>query len=259
MPSYELPVPGPPDATCSGIANLEAAMRGFLSDSTPWLDDAHGHITRHRISFPEMYTRLSDPLSYCLGPAIRQPTGLNRSTSEHRAREALLRSFGPIRPVSADRLTTLIFQTQIALESPCAGFRDRPSTSVPDDAGYFVDFEDPQAFGNHLESISQNLEVLLLDSAAAAATYAMVAIVALHPAWDGNGRLSRTIFNLILAEQYGWRGYLPIYELGSHSDGGWILALRRVQHEGDWSHMFRYLTCAAEIAHSINYSFKEVA
>lgn len=81
------------------------------------------------------------------------------------------------------------------------------------------------------------------------ATLIFFAIVHYHPFSDGNGRIARTIFNLLLRcgglpdDQY-----LPLFELMHRSQGGYEIALRNAEVFGNWNPLVRFMVSAFKIA-----------
>jgi len=75
----------------------------------------------------------------------------------------------------------------------------------------------------------------------------MTSLCNLHPFADGNGRLSRIVFNALLTTDGVRTPYVPLYELGRVSRGGFLIASRLAQYRGDWSALASFLTAAADI------------
>jgi hypothetical protein len=73
------------------------------------------------------------------------------------------------------------------------------------------------------------------------AVVAMSAFCALHPLTDGNGRMSRILFNLLL---YGDRRsigcYLPIATLAARSSSGFLISLKLSQFGNEWKSICKF-------------------
>ncbi len=74
------------------------------------------------------------------------------------------------------------------------------------------------------------------------ATTMLVIILNIHPFMDGNGRLSRLIFNALIAIIYGENiGYIPLYDFFNRSRGGFQIRLRQVEIQGNWLPLMEYI------------------
>jgi Fic family protein len=124
------------------------------------------------------------------------------------------------------------------------GVRGGPVRSLSDDEGRCVVYPPPQVLARGLEELAEAISAGFERQPGLTSIYAMVVICALHPFRNGNGRVSRVWFNWLLARASGKQVYIPLYELGEISDGGWLLALRRAQLHNEWFVIIRYvLTC----------------
>ncbi|HEY0312314.1 MAG TPA: Fic family protein [Allosphingosinicella sp.] len=122
-----------------------------------------------------------------------------------------------------------------------AAFRTKPIESHADALGRRSAFVDPLTISKFIERLAESLRPLWVEAPAFAAAAAMTVAAAIHPFMNGNGRMSRILFNQMLQESGLTRSYLPLYEIGLVTGGAWLLALRRAQQQGDWEHMMRYL------------------
>ena len=68
-----------------------------------------------------------------------------------------------------------------------------------------------------------------------------------HPLEDGNGRLTRILFNMIVQTALGARFYLPLCELQDASAGGWTFAQRSAWMKGDWRPMMTFFRAAFQL------------
>ncbi|MDQ0740598.1 Fic family protein [Pseudomonas sp. W4I3] len=67
---------------------------------------------------------------------------------------------------------------------------------------------------------------------------ALVAIVGLlncHPFSDGNGRVARVLFNILLGRSV--KNYIPLYDFYHCTPGGYLLRLRQAQLLGEWDEL----------------------
>jgi hypothetical protein len=103
----------------------------------------------------------------------------------------------------------------------------------------------------HFEQIESNIEKLFIflkkygrkqPSFAALVTY--VALNNIHPFINGNGRLSRIIFNWIINSCYPNAFYLPIYEISALSEAGLIIRLRQAELHNNWDPLIKFFSDA---------------
>lgn len=74
-------------------------------------------------------------------------------------------------------------------------------------------------------------------------------IVHYHPYADGNGRIARTMFNLILRRAGLCDSqYLPLFDIMHSSKGEYELALRHAELFGSWKPLVKFMASAFEIA-----------
>jgi hypothetical protein len=84
------------------------------------------------------------------------------------------------------------------------------------------------------------------------ATIAATLLLNAHPFLDGNGRLSRLLFNFVLrqAGMQEWV-YIPLYEIARRSNGGYEIALRRAEIFGNWQPLLSYYDAALRICQKL--------
>ena len=112
---------------------------------------------------------------------------------------------------------------------------------LPDRMGYAVRFPHPDQIAGRLEQIFECLRSNYERHPVYAATAALSAISSIHPLTDGNGRLSRVIFNTIIAKRFETDFYLPVYELAHVSNGGFIVSIRNSQYYNKWSDLSAFI------------------
>ena len=125
--------------------------------------------------------------------------------------------------------------------------RSTPSASARNRAGWRVRYPEPESVQTEVRLIQRWINDNLPNSALWTASIAMVSLATLHPLVDGNGRLSRMLFNLIL--HYGGlqRGaYVPVSEVFAASSGGKELREKHAYYRGDWGPFISYILDAAE-------------
>lgn len=111
--------------------------------------------------------------------------------------------------------------------------------TVKDLNGSSVRYPPPHSLRLLLEPLRQ-LIVHSSDCPAYAAVVAYVVISGAHPLTDGNGRLSRIIFNAIMMYNFRGVGYLPLYEISMLSGGSHILGCREAHYYGEWENIISF-------------------
>lgn len=245
MSIYPLPIPPIPTSAPTGVTELTAA----LARLRPWGEGDLGRLNKRlldvRKTVPALFATLADPLSPYLDVETRRRPLLLRSVDEARIARSMTAWDGF--DGSADSLQYITLSIQQASLPNYGEFRSSPLFSHEDVAGRCVQFPSPSTFIDQFSAIAAALRDLLPSEPVFAAIAGMTCLAALHPFRDGNGRMSRIFFNRILSRYDAVADYLPIYEIGLFSDGGWILALRRAQRQQDWRRMVEYLTVCAQI------------
>ena len=85
-----------------------------------------------------------------------------------------------------------------------------------------------------LARIHQFLVQYLDTQPAFTAIVAYASISNLHPFPDGNGRVARMLYNLLIRSAFPQAFYLPIYEISALSRMGLIIRLRQADYHGAW-------------------------
>lgn len=136
---------------------------------------------------------------------------------------------------NSNAFLALILQIGSAGSSATRSFRNRPVYIGRDLHGRYVEYPDHQ----EIESQLVTLWSVLIDQSLPGvfrAIVAYVAIVGIHPLLDGNGRLSRTLFNLILfSEGLATDAYVPLKEAYNLSLGAISIQTKRALIKNDWN------------------------
>lgn len=83
------------------------------------------------------------------------------------------------------------------------------------------------------------------------ATLLLTSILNAHPFADGNGRLSRMLFNFEMKRaRTDLVGYIPIFSAMRHSRGGYEVRLRQAEIFNKWDPLVRYFCRVIDIATS---------
>ena len=123
-----------------------------------------------------------------------------------------------------------------AITGKPAQFRERDVSTVPGWQGLVVKYPTPIVALNQVRLLH---DFLIGPNSRSSAQRALIALVALqnaHPLADGNGRLARIVFNLLLGEG-AMRFYLPIREINGLSAGGVLGRIRAAEVGGEWEEL----------------------
>lgn len=80
-----------------------------------------------------------------------------------------------------------------------------------------------------------------------------VGISHIHPLSDGNGRLSRLLYNWLAFQRVGIEFYLPVYECSLLSDGGYILRKRMARKARGWNPIVDYFVMLNGSFHTMGF------
>ncbi|WEK00205.1 MAG: Fic family protein [Candidatus Sphingomonas phytovorans] len=180
---------------------------------------------RHRLS--NHFLRLNEHHSY----------EQNRSALEERACLALEAYRTPTSGILRQPATL----ASVSIDDTPLTWRTTDIFIGGDAGGYRAKYPPHEQIQDSIERLSVALDDAILYSPSFGAALAFCGVVTAHPFRDGNGRVARVLFNHVLRTHFGSQFYLPIYELGAASAGGWLVAQRRVQLDGDWSALSEFL------------------
>lgn len=119
--------------------------------------------------------------------------------------------------------------------------------TVPEKDGSYTEFLDFQCLPSELSKlrtfISDNYKENTLFCAIIAAAFLMN----IHPLHDGNGRVSRMLFNLILDR--GEINYIPLTELCHVARSGYVISLREAFLFSEWDSIIVFYCKCIEVVH----------
>lgn len=120
--------------------------------------------------------------------------------------------------------------------------RTKDVTTTPDSHGRCVLFPDSRTFDGRIRELND-----LVGDASIPTSFAAIILLCcmlnLHPLTDGNGRVSRVMFNwALLRHRQGRDRYLPLYEIKQCSRYGFELSLRELELTGSWGSVLDYFT-----------------
>lgn len=130
-----------------------------------------------------------------------------------------------------------------------AVLRQERSASARNRAGWRVVYPDHRVVQDELLRLSAWVTRNASLSATWTACLAMVSVSTLHPLRDGNGRLSRMVFNALL-RTHGLQQscYVPLSEIFASCPGGKELREKTGYYTGDWNPLISYMLDALQAA-----------
>lgn len=242
MNLYALPVPHMPEAVpviLDSFSSTITTTRGWRNGE---LESVHQLIDRYGGEDGDPLCELRDELSDYVKDRQRDVLILNKSVVESRVAQCISLTSNE----AFETLHSTVIKIGRVIHRREHVQRRHPTTSIADPQGNKVVYCEHEEIEAHIQRISISSLELRHRSPVLAAIYVMVAISAVHPIRDGNGRLGRILFNMVMQADYG-APYIPLYELGQRSDGGWLLALRRAQIQNDWDCISSYIVNAVKI------------
>lgn len=203
-----------------------------------WLS---GDPAQHGDYGPLRREELEHELSAYIASAADDPLMTSRSNGEIAALQACAKQFpAPLSTLNVSELDALLYELR-----RCAGlsttWREGGVRTAPDRAGRFVVYPPARAIAARMQQLLQLLHEHAATHRAYAALVFMVAFCNLHPLRDGNGRLSRMLFNAVLNDGCEVRLYLPLHELAALSRGGYLIRLRQAQYHNQWQALSGWL------------------
>lgn len=122
------------------------------------------------------------------------------------------------------------------------GFRSGDIATTADRTGASVRYPESRAIDTGLRSIHEFWRNHAHAEPALAGVMTMVALLNLHPFKDGNGRVSRVVFNWTLNGGRLQRVYLPLYEIAALSRCGYLVRLRQAQYHANWGPILDFIS-----------------
>lgn len=123
--------------------------------------------------------------------------------------------------------------------------RTTPIRVLPDALGNSIDFPPPGAVPALLDRLADAVGEVATADPVAAAVIAYVGLIHAHPYVDGNGRLGRSIFNLLLQAYFNRDHFVPLQLMYQDRQPAFLLKLRRAMYGSDWLGILRlYASCA---------------
>jgi Fic/DOC family len=181
----------------------------------------------------------------------------HRSPAEAAALYNGARDFCGPELVSPDAFRARLVELNLCVTDSVGGWRSCPIHLDGDKAGHEVFFPPPAAIPAQLEKLRRFLVSGDNTPALFRAAVAKALILNCHPFTDGNGRVSRVLFNYIL-RQGGMPAqvYIPFYEIARRSHGGYEIALRQAEIRGEWEPFLRFMLAVVQCHQSIALAHK---
>lgn len=114
--------------------------------------------------------------------------------------------------------------------------------------GRYVRYPSPDRILARLGELHTVLQRSRAQPPVFSAALALVAITNCHPFKDGNGRVARIVFNLVLQGADGKGPYVPLYDLGNRPWGSLTLLMRAAELHEKWEELFDFLAAAFEVS-----------
>lgn len=137
----------------------------------------------------------------------------------------------------------------LKLASLVAGISDFRTIQVGTTADKFgnkVVFPHQNTIFIRLESLFLSCRQNYLVDPAFAAVALLCGIQNIHPFTDGNGRVSRILYNWVLKGGSESSCYVPIYEAAALSSSGFLIRMRQAQYQGNYEPILRFLLYVTE-------------
>ena len=120
--------------------------------------------------------------------------------------------------------------------------RDHGVKTVTDKSGASVIYPHHTQVDSQLAELFEFLAGNFKNFPHLCAVAAHLGIGHIHPLSDGNGRLSRAVYNWMINAAGAVKFYLPLHELAALSDGGYIIRFRKATYQNDWSEIVVFFT-----------------
>lgn len=126
------------------------------------------------------------------------------------------------------------------------GFRTHPVGTVQDALGNYTVYPSHELINRQLASAHRCILAATGSRRPAAALTALVALLAIHPFSDGNGRVARIMFHGLL--DVPCDAYMPLHEFAAVSRAGYLLALREASYFQHWPPIAAYIWQAMRLS-----------
>lgn len=195
-----------------------------------------------------LFAPFLDPLSPAIKPNSWPRTG-TRSETEAAVLDGLHTHDPQFPRATADLIGALARMNGIFTGSAEDPWRHGPIALLPDRAGNRVQFPSHMVVPAQLARLSSAFRQPH-GPAIFIAAQALIIVTNAHPFREGNGRVGRVMANAALSIG-GYRGYLPLFEIGLRTRGALVLAQRRAEQLDDWAPICRFLIRALLLADTL--------
>lgn len=125
--------------------------------------------------------------------------------------------------------------------------RAAPLHTLPDQVGNFISYPSAEQILPRLSMIQGMIKKNISAPASFIATLLLATIGNCHPLKDGNGRLSRCLYNWTMNARLKVTYYLPIAELSAISEGGFLIRLKAAASRSEWEALAKYFEDALHV------------
>ena len=220
-----------------------AASRTVRASVDAWLEEYGRRRGRYLQPFPALLHRLSPHVPIEL-LALSQP--LPKTPRERDVLASKRRHFTALRRrPSLARFKDLLCEIADAAGAGTSTFRTQPVGTVRDALGDFTVYPSHDLIGRQLARAHQCIFANNGLGHVGTALTALVAILAIHPFSDGNGRVARITFHGLMGVPPD--AYMPLHEFAAVSRAGYLLSLREASYFQQWAPIATYIWQSARL------------
>lgn len=187
--------------------------------------------------------RIKCPLSRYFEEQVMPNTWSSRTCNEYKSFITFERQRALL--YSASKFSYELAQINVSMTESTGDLREAQWVASEGDSKVQFIYPDPSSVKDALVSL---YEFLRFDDSPSLfrATVALVAILSIHPFSDGNGRVSRLLFNILCPPFRETDSFIPLYEIANASQGGFIVRARKAQLFNEWDDIMEYMTYIAD-------------
>lgn len=228
---------------------LEQVLGGASPSSIGSITRVGEALSRQERALDRDFPALRDELEAYL-PEVPPRTAEDdaKGLSEFAVYSRMLPKLGSLGEAGKDGFLEIVLEIHRRLGAGGTQFRDGPVWTRRDSTGNALLYPEARECPHLLE----RLHAFIVENRSAnpilCAVAGYVALIQIHPFTDGNGRTARTLFNLLISSELGFRHFVPLQTLIAPWRGGYIIKLRRAMYRGDLLPIIDYFTALTRIS-----------